>query len=154
MRLPSRPRLAPVAALFALAMAGACSNERAGDTARFCTDIGVNRDAIVAPQLTTQADIDAHLTIYRDLAEDTPLEIDEHWEALVLAYETMSTVDPDDAESEQVALARMYATQPSAIAVHDWVRETCQVDLGPVATVAVAPPGATVPATTPITDGG
>ena len=154
MRSPSPLRLAPralVAATVALAT-GACAEERAGDAAQFCSGVSAERDAIVAPELTDQGDIDAHLAIYRQLAEVAPLAIEEHWDALLVAYETMSTVDPDDAESEQRALARIYATQPSAVAVRDYVLATCEVDLGPLATVTGAPPVvATAPATTPTT---
>ncbi len=153
MRPPSRHRLA---AAIGLAVVGwsavACSDEQAGDQEAFCADVGVNRDAIVAPRLRSQADIDTHLAIYRQLAETAPLAIEEDWDALVAAYETMSTVDPDDAESEQRALAEIYAAQPSAVAVHDWVLATCEVDLGPLATVPGAPPvAAGVPTTTPTT---
>ena len=157
MRVPASLRLAPhamVAVAVVLAV-GACSDEQAGDTEEFCARVRADRESIVAPELTDQADIDAHLTIYRQLADVAPLAIDEHWGALLVAYETMSTVDPNDAESEQRALARIYATEPSAIAVRDYVLATCEVDLGPLATVTGAPPAApTVPATVPSTGQG
>ncbi len=87
------------------------------------------------PRLRTIADIDTLLTLYRELGDLAPLAIDADWDALVLNYETASTVAPADPASVQRAVARAYATERSAVAVHDWLLANCAVDIGPVATI-------------------
>ena len=133
----SAPRRAVELAVPALVLA-ACGGGEAGDREAFCTDLAAQREAIVAPDLRSLADVEALLDVYRELAAEAPLAIDELWDALVLAFETASTVIPGDAESEQLALARMYATEPSALAVADWVEANCEIKL-PVVTVGPAP---------------
>ena len=90
---------------------------------------------------------------YRRIGDDAPLAIEPHWQALVINYETASTVDVADPESVQRALAQAYATEESAVAVRDWLRSSCPVDLGAVATVVAHPaaPAPPVPATAPVT---
>ena len=61
-------------------------------------------------------------------------------------FETAATVDVDDPESEQRAVASAYATERSAIAVHDWLAAQLRRRPGPVATVG--PPVVAVPPTT------
>ena len=69
------------------------------------------------------------------------------WDALVVNYETASTVDPGDPESLQRVVAQAVRAERSAIAVHDWLLANCDVDLGNVATIgANRPPPAPPPA--------
>ena len=65
------------------------------------------------------------------------------WRDLLLNVETASTVVPDDPESVQRTVAVAFATEKSAVAVHNWVLTNCGVDLGPVATIAPQDPAAT-----------
>jgi hypothetical protein len=123
-----------VTALAALLL-GCGGGGSAGDAERFCGEVKANTRTIVRPRLRTIADIDTLLALYRDLGELAPLAIDADWDALVLNYETASTVAPSDPESVQRAVARAYATERSAVAVHDWLIANCAVDIGPVATI-------------------
>ena len=78
------------------------------------------------------------------------MAIEPHWQALVLNYETASTVDPADPESVQRVVHRAYATERSAVAVKDWLLTNCQVDLGSISTIVPAappPPTSSVPTT-------
>ena len=59
------------------------------------------------PRLRTIADIDTVLALYRELGDLAPLAIDADWDALVLNYETASTVVPADPASVQRAVARV-----------------------------------------------
>ena len=120
----------------------------AGDAERFCGEVQANTRAIVRPRMRTAADIDGLLALYRDLGELAPLAIDADWDALVLNYETASTVAPSDPESVQRAVARAYATEQSAVAVHDWLMANCAVDIGPVATIVPDAPRRARPTTT------
>jgi hypothetical protein len=137
---PIRSVLAAVAV--AGLLAGCGSGERAGDAERFCGEVEANTRAIVKPRLRTVEDVDAFLVLYRELGELAPLAIGADWGALILNYETASTVVPGDPESLQRVAARAYATERSAVAVHDWLLANCAVDIGPVATIVPTPPRA------------
>lgn len=132
-----RSRIATVLAVGAL---GACGGDAAGDTATFCADLQTNLAAITQPDLATEDDIDAHVDLYRQLASEAPLAIDEHVDALVLGLETVATVVIGDQESEQVAARRMFASEKSALAIDEWTSTNCGFDIGPVATIGPAPP--------------
>jgi hypothetical protein len=56
-------------------------------------------------------------------------------------------VVPGDPESMQRVAARAYATERSAVAVHDWLMANCAVDIGPVATIVPDAPRANRKAT-------
>jgi hypothetical protein len=146
---PLRPFVASLAVATAVLLTACGSGSSAGDAERFCGEVKDNTQAIVKPRLKTAEDVDTLLALYRDLGDLAPLAIDADWDALVLNYETASTVEPTDPESVQRVAARAYATEESAVAVHDWLLTNCAVDLGPVATlVPHGPPAAAAPATT------
>ncbi len=132
--------LAAVAA--AALLIGCGSGERSGDSERFCGEVKAHTRAIVRPRLRNVADVDALLALYRDLGELAPLAIEADWDALTLNYETASTVVPGDPDSMQRVAARAYATERSAVAVHDWLVTNCAVDIGPVATIVPDAPRA------------
>jgi hypothetical protein len=134
-------------ALGLLALAG-CRDD-VGDAERFCGEVKTNSEAIVNPTLERLEDVDATLELYRDVGAVAPLDIEPHWDALIVNLETASTVDPADAESLQRVYARAYATEREAKTVRNWLIDHCEVDLGPVATIVPPapkkPPATTVP---------
>ena len=144
------PVIAGVAALTACGgvLAG-CGDDGPAGTAKFCGEVQEQSTALLTAP-TTIGEIAPYLDLYKRLERDAPLAIQPHWQALVLNIETASTVDPTDQASVQRSLARAYQTEESALAVHDFLLASCNVDLGPVATIVahgpVAPTG-TVPAT-------
>jgi len=139
-RPPIRSAVAAVAA--AALLVGCGSGERSGDAERFCGEVKAHTRAIVRPRVRNAADVDALLVLYRDLGDLAPLAIEADWNALTLNYETASTVVPGDPESMQRVAARAYATERSAVAVHDWLMANCAVDIGPVATIVPDAPRA------------
>lgn len=146
-----RRTIGPVCgALFAVgALASGCADDGPGDAERFCGQVQANAAALVTEPATAD-DIDGFLGLYRRIGEVAPLAIEPHWQALVLNYETASTVDTTDPESVQRATRQAYATERSAVAVKNWLLANCNVDLGPVSTVVpqapAPPPPTTVPA--------
>lgn len=130
----SVPRLCLCAAVIALA-AASCGDDDAGSPERFCGEIKVNAERLTQPDLNFEDDIDPLLDLYRDIAELAPLAIETEWDQLVSAYETASTVVPGDPESQQKALAAIFATEKSAAAVDSWLERNCAVDIGPVFTI-------------------
>jgi hypothetical protein len=151
--------LVGAAAVVPLGLLTTSCGDDGGDTAQFCAEVSEHSAELTA-RPETLAELDSMLGTYRRIGADAPLAIEPHWEALVINYETASTVDVSDPESVQRALAQAYATERSAVAVHAYVATTCGADLGPVATVVAhpappAPPAAAAPATTaPSTDPG
>jgi hypothetical protein len=135
-------------ALVALvALVAGCSDDGPGDAERFCGEVREHIPELVTPPATAD-DIDDFLGLYRRIGDVAPLAIEPHWQALVLNYETASTVETADPASVQRATRQAYATERSAVEVKDWLVTNCGVDLGPVSTiVGPAPaPATTVPA--------
>jgi hypothetical protein len=138
------PVLAAAAALVALgALAVSCGDDGPGDTATFCSEVKAHSAELVAPPKAL-SDVPAFLGLYKRIDRVAPLSIQPHWEALILNYETASTVDPGDPASLQRAYRQAYATEPSAVKVHDFLLSNCGVDIGPVSTI-VPQGSATVP---------
>ncbi len=109
----------------------------------------MNTAELVTPPASAD-EIDGYLDEYRRIGELAPLSIEPHWQALVLNYETASTVEPQDPESVQRVVARAYATERSAVAVKDWLLTNCNVDIGPLSTIV---PPAPPPTTTSVPTG-
>jgi hypothetical protein len=141
MSRPIRAVLAfAAAALTVLCLGCGGDGASAGDAERFCGEVQANTRALVRPRLRSIDDVETLLGLYRDLGDLAPLAIAREWDALILNYETASTVAPDDPESLQRVAARAYATERSAVAVHDWLLANCAVDIGPVATIVPSEP--------------
>jgi len=131
--------LATGAAIFS----GCDSDDDSGSAEGFCAKVTANLAAIVTPPLVNEDDVDATLDLYRELADLAPLAIEDEWRDLLVLVETTSTVEPDDPESVQRAVAVACATERSAVAVRNWILANCGVDIGPVATIAPQDPAAT-----------
>lgn len=116
---------------------GACSNDAPGGNAeRFCGEIELHRTRLTAPELETDADVEAFLALYRDVGEFAPLAIETEWDQLILNYETASTVVPGDDESIQAAVATALRSEQAGARVKQWLVDNCALDIGPVATLA------------------
>ena len=114
-------------------------DDESGDAERFCGEVAEHLDLLTRPELGAggddDADIDALLAEYRRIGEFAPLAVEAEWDQLVEAYETAAAVDATDPESEQEALEAVFRAERSAVAVADWLRRTCAVDIGPIATI-------------------
>lgn len=152
-----------VSVLAVSAIAGCSGNGTGSDAERFCGEIGSDTAAIVAPSLSTEADLDATLAHYRELADLAPIAIEREWRDILTTLETANTVVPDDSESLQRVVVQAAASERSALAVRDWLVANCSIDLGPVATITphdrpapplVSDPADTEPGTDPTTDAG
>ncbi len=161
---PRRGTLGPVRTLacatLALLVLVACGGDDAvqSDAQRFCGEAIEQRDNLVAPPLSTDAEIDATLDFYRLMGELAPIAIAEEWNDLLVSLETASTLVPGDAASEQLVAKTAYATEPSAFAVKRWLLDNCGLDI-PITTIAPqeAVPARTVtvpPAATTVPPGG
>ena len=123
-------------AAVALAALSACGDdEPSSDAERFCGEAIENRDNLVAPPLSTDAEVDATLEFYRLMGELAPLSIADQWNDVLVSLETASTLVPGDPDSEQIVAATAYATEPSAFAVKKWLLDNCGLDI-PITTIA------------------
>lgn len=145
------PATASAATLVLLAgLALSCGDDGPGDTERFCSEVKAHTAELVTPPKEL-ADVAGFVALYKRIDRVAPLAIQPHWEALILNYETASTVDPGDSASLQRAYRQAYATESSAVKVHDFLLTNCGVDLGPVSTIV---PQTTPPAVTSTTAAG
>ena len=86
---------------------------------------------------------------YQRIGQYAPLAVEAEWKQLVEAYESAAEVDSDDPLSEQEALEAIFRAEGAAVAVADWLRTNCAVEIGPLATIVGAGVTTTVdPATT------
>ena len=124
-------------ALVALVVLGACSRDdgEVSDAERFCGEAIENRNSLVAPPLSTDAEVDATLDFYRLMGQLAPVAIADEWNDLLLSLETASTLVPGDPASEQVMAKTAYATEPSAYRVKKWLLDNCRLDI-PITTIA------------------
>jgi hypothetical protein len=131
-RAPALVRACFVVAATALA---ACGGGGDSGAERFCGEIDENREALTNPVIDSEGDIEPLLELYSEIGSVAPLSIEREWRQLIIAYETASTIVPGDVESEQIALAEIYASEESAARVSSWLMENCAVDIGPVFTI-------------------
>lgn len=155
-----RRRSISIASLVLLAPIAACGGDDddavRSDADLFCRQATEQRELILSPPMSTEAELQASLQFYRLMGELAPVGIAEEWGVLVDAMETASTVVPGDPESEQLAAMTAYASEPSAFRVKDWLLDNCGLDL-PITTIApqeqvpaitttIAPPPTSTPA--------
>lgn len=146
----------PVAAIaVALLATSACGGDdtTTTDAERFCGEAIENRALLIAPPLTSEAELVATIDFYRLMGELAPVGIASEWNDVVVALETAASLVPGDPESEQVVAKTAYATEPSAFRVKEWLQANCGLDI-PITTIApqgepiAPPPSTTAPATT------
>lgn len=145
-----RRRLIATALVVGALVVSACSNTGSSDAERFCTEVGADPGAIVAPPLDSALAVEDTLSHYRQLLDLAPLGIEQEWEVLLVTLETATTVVPEDPASMQRAMAQAFASERSAVEVHEWVLANCGIDLGPVTTISPHGPSGTIPGDVPL----
>ena len=150
----ARQLLCAVALAIAVAGCGGDDGEAESNAERFCGEAIANRNSLIAPPLTTEAEVAATLDFYRLMGQLAPVAIAAEWNDVVVSLETASTLVPGDPDSEQIVAKTAYATEPSAFAVKKWLQDNCALDI-PITTIApqgappiatTVPPVSTVPA--------
>jgi hypothetical protein len=111
------------------------SDEVQSDAERFCGEAVAQRDTIVAPPLSSEAELQATLDFYRLMGKLAPVAIAEDWNILVVNLETAASLVPGDPESEQLVAKTAYASEPSAFRVMRWLRANCGLEI-PITTIA------------------
>lgn len=107
----------------------------------------------------TTRDVEAMIGRWERLLERAPLTIEDDIAAVTDLLRKAAAVDPNDPAEVQDLADTSYESNQAAVAVRDWVLDTCAVDIATGLTVApprTAPPTTipetTVAPTTPPTD--
>jgi hypothetical protein len=122
-------------ALGALGLAACDRGGRGGDTASFCADVADNIDYLRFADFQNLDQVDTIIDLYTKIGAKAPLEIETDWDAIVLELQTVRDTDLTDADALEEMYSRIFATEPSYVAVVDWLQVHCDVDLGPVVTI-------------------
>ncbi|PIE32791.1 MAG: hypothetical protein CSA55_02950 [Ilumatobacter coccineus] len=140
-------RLAPLLATAAALTLTACGggDQATSNGVEFCRYASEQTSMIVAPPLSTEAELDATLEFYRLMGQLAPQSIARQWNDLVVSMETASSIVPGNPESEQAVALTAYATERSAYEVKVWIERNCGVVL-PITTIAPHDP---IPAVEP-----
>lgn len=125
--------------LTTLAACGSDDEPVRSDAGLFCEQATAQRDVILSPPMSTEAELAASLEFYRLMGELAPPAIAQEWAVLVDAMETANTVVPGDPDSEQLVAMTAYASESSAYRVKDWLLDNCGLDL-PITTIAPQEP--------------
>lgn len=110
----------------ALALVSCGGSERTGSA--FCAQLGKEIPAI-AQQPTTVDQISAMVDRYERLLEKAPLSIEKDFAVLTELLRTAEDVDPNKPDEVQTLADATYAANQSALAVRDWIKSTCAVDI-------------------------
>lgn len=142
-------------------LAVACGGDEARPADAYCDKVSANVPAIETPAMATPADVQATLTLYRDIADAAPVAVEPEWRTLVSMFETAATVIPSDAAS----MARMndaaLSGEPAYTKIKQYTATTCGTNLGggpppatnPVTATTIADPEATAPGSSGDTSG-
>jgi len=110
----------------ALALVSCGGSERTGSA--FCAQLGKEIPAI-AQQPTTVDQISAMVDRYERLLEKAPLSIEKDFAVLTDLLRAAEDVDPNKPDEVQTLADATYAANQSALAVRDWIKSTCAVDI-------------------------
>lgn len=152
--LRSVARHAPLAAAFAMALAGVagCGDEGGQRTeANYCARVSTHAADLNSPALSTADDVSRVLSSWRSVAGAAPLAIEPEWATMVANIETAATVDPNDPASMQRVADTARASEQAANRVIVYTEQTCGVLIGNVAPTATTVASTTVAAAEPTT---
>lgn len=113
--------------LFVVLVLASCGGSERTGTA-FCAQLGKEIPAI-AQQPTTVDEISAMVDRYERLLTKAPLSIEKDFAVLTDLLRTAEDVDPSQPDEVQKLADATYAANQSALAVRDWVKSTCAVDI-------------------------
>ncbi len=114
----------PVVCAIVLAACG--GSERTGSS--FCAQLGKEIPAI-AQEPVTKDDVTAMVDRYERLLSKAPLSIEQDLSVLTDVLRMAEKVNTANPDAVQELADATYAANQSAIAVRDWVKSTCAVDI-------------------------
>ncbi|MEI7619207.1 MAG: hypothetical protein WCK14_11355 [Actinomycetota bacterium] len=133
MRTP--PALTNAVAAAALGVASltmvSCGSAPTRSAERFCGELTAHK-ADIRKLPTSDTSITQLITLYSQMGEVAPLDIQADWDQLSTNLKTASTVDVKDSASVQAAANSAYATQKSAQSLAAWALTVCGLDIGPI----------------------
>jgi hypothetical protein len=133
MRKP--PALTKSIASVALSVASltmiSCGNAPTRSAERFCGELTAHK-ADIRELPTSDTSIAQLITLYSQMGEVAPLDIQADWDQLSTNLKTASSVDVKDPASVQAAADSAYATQKSAQSLAAWALTVCGFDVGAI----------------------
>ena len=108
-----------------------CGTAPTRSAERFCGELTAHKQDIRA-RPTSDTSIADLITLYSQMGEVAPLDIQADWDQLSTNLKTASTVDVKDPASVQAAADSAYATQKSAQSLAAWALTVCGVDVGAI----------------------
>jgi hypothetical protein len=135
--------------LAAGALLVACRSEPPRTTAAFCEALGQALTGLEGPT-ATQADLDALVARYDELAARAPLGVEADWTALTELVHTAVTVVPSDAASVQALIEAAYRTERPARRVEEWAATHCALTMPAVIGLEATTTTTTPPADAPV----
>ncbi len=121
----------PLACAIVLSACG--GSERTGSS--FCAQLGKEIPAI-AQEPVTKDDVTAMVNRYERLLSKAPLSIEQDLSVLTDVLRMAEKVNTANPDAVQDLADATYAANQSAIAVRDWVKSTCAVDISTGLTIA------------------
>lgn len=109
-----------------LALTACGSAERTGTS--FCQQLAKEIPAIALP-METSDEIKAMVFRYTRLLERAPLTIEGDLAILTDLLRQAANLDPENSTEVQALANASYAANKSSLAVRDWVKSTCAVDI-------------------------
>ena len=129
----------------------ACGGDDGGSVEAFCADLAEHGTALMNPAMTTQADVEAYLSLHDEIGAHVPLAIEQEWLVYADALRMAAAVVPGDTGGVEAARRAMFAAEESAFEVYNWAGTNCSLDLATLGSIARYDPNATtttIPATT------
>ena len=121
-----RSTLLASAVLIVVSLSACGSTERTGTS--FCQQLAKEIPAIALP-METSDDIKAMVSRYTRLLERSPLTIEGDVAVLTDLLRQAANLDPENSTEVQALANASYAANKSSLAVRDWVKSTCAVDI-------------------------
>ena len=121
-----RSTLLASAMLIVLSLTACTSAERTGTS--FCQQLAKEIPAIALP-METSDDIRSMVSRYNRLLERAPLTIEGDLAILTDVLRQAANPNPKNSAEVQKLADASYASNKSSLAVRDWVKSTCAVDI-------------------------
>jgi hypothetical protein len=133
-----------------LVLGAACGDEPDHSVATYCAQVQTDLTSLNTPAISTAADIDTTLAMYRTIGDVAPAAVAPEWQTMIDSLETAATLVPDDPEGLAAVNEAALSSQSAATRIAQYTQQQCKVDIGtppaptnPVTATTVSPPATT-----------
>jgi hypothetical protein len=115
-------------ALVAMAGLAGCTRGKVNDAARYCEALTEQRPAFDSA-LLTPLDIAPRITVYQQLHDEAPLEVQPDWQAVIDLLNAAANVDLGDQAAVTKVTDQAYSTARAAQSIVDHAARVCGITL-------------------------